>query len=182
MNFMGDQYPEPDLDRLESLKKVVAGVKPPLSRDIVGMAAMGMGYIEHMTLQGKQPMPQVSFMKNGKIGLLATEFLDKCPGDMDKEQFAAVIRNLRNDCEIVVFGHEAWMTMLKKEEYERGDCPRPRDDPKRKEAGLVQVWSKGRHLMFLSEISRNPTRFDTWKLNYDSADAQDKEKPEGRFT
>jgi hypothetical protein len=138
-----------------------------------------MGYIEWMVFQEKQGMPHVTFVKDGKLGILATQFIEDFKGD-DKEAFAVAVKNLRKDCEVVCFGHEAWMAKIDKSQYATGKYVMPRLRPDRIEAGLVQVWIKGgRHVMFTAEIKRKPTRMEPWKISFDTA--IDGDHIEGRF-
>jgi hypothetical protein len=170
----------PDVARWGELREFVAKTKPPIYNLAVDTVATAMGYIEFVVMQEKQAMAHVAFIKNGKGGMMATEFLDELM-ERDKDAFAEMIRNLRKDCEVVVFGHEAWMSVIKDKQYDRMKNVRPRDDPNRIEGALVQVWLSGeRHLAFTSKINRKPTAMAPWELMHDSA--VDKTPMGGRFS
>lgn len=162
------------MNNYETMQFMIKSVNPAIDEDVVKLAVLHMENLQQTVMEGGQNLPEVFFIKQGKVGLMATEFLDKFNGK-DKDQFAKMLNNLRGDCDAVLLAIEAWTSKAKK-----GDkLIAPRKDPNREETLLVQVYIKGRTLMFSAPITRNPTAIGDWALRFDTAKEGD--RIEGRF-
>jgi len=162
-------------------KAVAKSVEPPLSEDAIELAGVAMSKQTWMVLLGEQNAPGAMFVKQGKLGIMLTEFPDEL-GSKPKDAFAAMIRNLRRDCDAVAFVSEMWMAKYrdkKKADFKSGDYVRPTDHPDRQECCMVILYVGNRKLMFIAFIHRNPTRVDDWILHLDSA--KEDQGIEGRF-
>jgi hypothetical protein len=167
-------------EREEQRDKLLAycrSIEPPLPGPAIELTARTMGILWEKVLEGEEVTPQGWFLKNGRSGLIFAPLRN----DLDKDKFAGVLRNLRRDCEVVVFGFEAWTSRYDKRDYDQGHYVPPRLDPDRTEACLINVWLRdGRSLIFNAAITRKPKpTFSAWELASDSAKGQ---TTEGRFT
>jgi len=101
-------------------------------------------------------LPHIIFSKQGKVGqIVPSQF----KGEMEKDGMAAVIRNLRRDCDFLAFICEAWIsasTQDKKAVYPA------RLDPQRTEAVMVTVYAVKEQEIWRAEITRNPTKLGEW--------------------
>lgn len=96
--------------------------------------------------------PMVHFFKKGKHGvMLLADFCDE-----SKDKAAAVLKNLRQDCEVVAFINEFW--------FGHNPSVQPRDDPDRKEALGVILYLPGQNgQLHYALIQRNPNALGPWE-------------------
>jgi hypothetical protein len=118
--------------------------------------------------------PVILFIKDKNVGVMPIPTL--APAMKDK--VAAIIANLRQDCEAVIFMFESWVSS-----YPLGtplaDTRLPRDDPNRTEAVMANLHVRGGvNLTFRADIKRNPTKLKDFRVMLDSRKG---ERMEGRF-
>lgn len=154
--------------------------RPGVSDECAKLAAVSMLFFETIVPEGDDSIPRVVFLKQGQLGIMGTQFIEKYNG-ADKDAWAEMLNNLRTNCEAVVFSHEAWFSQYegKHSTSDWQDLPRPSEDLNRKEAAMVTLYIHERSIHFFAEIHRNPNRLDKWKVMMDSA--EDGVKMEGRF-
>lgn len=166
------------------MKDWVRDIKPELpSDDSITCLAIAMCYLRDViVVKEDQAQPHVAFVKNGKLGVMATIFPeDDDERDDSKDQFAGMLRNLRKDCQVVCFSTEAWVCEMTPKQYQETEHLRVKDKPGRKEVAMIQLWLPERHLCVMAHINRDPLGLEPWKVYYDSATAEPGTEMKGRF-
>lgn len=157
---------------MNEIRKLIATLKIP--PHLAPYVAMAMGGGMEIIKAGQQVLPVVFALKYGKLIPIRVPLRGAEHVEEDKDATAALIDNLRQDCELVIFNSEAWVS--------HNNIRPARNDPNRGEGLFSSLYLGTRVVVLGNEFERRPDGgivFKGWEVKGDTADVD--KAPAGRF-